>query len=92
MEHWICVTCGTQFAQSETPPPTCPICSDPRQYIGYEGQRWTTLATMRRDGFLDILPMRKRRGFPPSQVGVTVSLEVPSTIPSVFGLIPPPQS
>lgn len=41
---------------------------------------------------IDILPMRKRRGFPPSQVGVTVSLEVPSTIPSVFGLIPPPQS
>jgi rubrerythrin len=33
MEHWICVTCGTQFEQSETPPPACPICSDPHQYI-----------------------------------------------------------
>jgi hypothetical protein len=61
MEHWICVTCGTQFAQSETPPPTCPICSDPRQYIGYEGQCWTTLATMRRDGFHNVLKEHELR-------------------------------
>ena len=51
MEHWICVTCGMQFAESETPPATCPICSDPRQYIGYQGQRWTTLPKMRQDGY-----------------------------------------
>ncbi len=61
MEHWICVTCGTQFGQSETPPPACPICSDPRQYIGYEGQRWTTLAAMRRDGFHNVLKEHEPR-------------------------------
>jgi len=43
MEHWICITCGTQLTESEQPPRDCPICLDPRQYIGYEGQQWTTL-------------------------------------------------
>jgi hypothetical protein len=42
MTHWICVTCGTQFAASESEPPECPICVDPRQYVPDEGQRWTT--------------------------------------------------
>ncbi len=51
MEHWICRTCGTQFPPSEQPPTACPICSDERQYIGYEGQQWTTLAQMQRDGY-----------------------------------------
>jgi len=44
MEHPICVTCGTQFAADRgTPPDACPICTDPRQYVPPEGQRWTTL-------------------------------------------------
>lgn len=51
MEHWICTTCGTQFAASEQTPELCPICTDARQYIGYQGQQWTTLARMRQDGF-----------------------------------------
>lgn len=51
MNYWICVTCGTQFAQSEKEPTECPICRDQRQYVGQEGQRWTTLAAMRKDGF-----------------------------------------
>lgn len=51
MEYWICRTCGTQFAPSEQPPQVCPICSDERQYIGYDGQTWTTLAQMQQDGF-----------------------------------------
>jgi len=38
----ICETCGTQFAASAQPPSTCPICEDERQYIGWNGQRWTT--------------------------------------------------
>lgn len=50
MEHWICQTCGTQFTASEQPPETCPICCDQRQYIGYNGQQWTTLTQMRQDG------------------------------------------
>lgn len=47
--HSICVTCGTQFAATEREPEHCPICEDERQYIGHNGQRWTTLAAMQRD-------------------------------------------
>lgn len=43
MTHFICVTCGTQFAASETAPNGCPICLDERQYVGPGGQQWTTL-------------------------------------------------
>ena|SRR5712691_2759781 len=51
MEKWICKTCGTQFPASEKRPEGCPICLDERQYVGYNGQEWTTLAQMREDGF-----------------------------------------
>jgi len=46
--HPICVTCGTQFAASEGPPERCPICEDERQFVGWAGQEWTTLAELRR--------------------------------------------
>jgi glyoxylase-like metal-dependent hydrolase (beta-lactamase superfamily II) len=46
---FICVTCGTQFAPTETLPDRCPICEDERQYVGWEGQRWTTLAELSQD-------------------------------------------
>jgi glyoxylase-like metal-dependent hydrolase (beta-lactamase superfamily II) len=49
MEHFICVTCGTQYPASAEPPERCPICEDERQYIGWQGQRWTTLAALRQD-------------------------------------------
>jgi hypothetical protein len=39
---FICETCGTQFPDTEAPPPACPICLDERQYVGYGGQAWTT--------------------------------------------------
>jgi hypothetical protein len=39
----ICATCGTQFAAAGERPGGCPICLDPRQYVGYAGQSWTTL-------------------------------------------------
>jgi glyoxylase-like metal-dependent hydrolase (beta-lactamase superfamily II) len=47
MTAYVCVTCGTQFAESEEPPPACPICEDPRQYVPEDGQRWTTLEELR---------------------------------------------
>ncbi|MCC9075438.1 MBL fold metallo-hydrolase [Litorilinea aerophila] len=47
--NYICTTCGTQFAETDSPPDTCPICADERQYIGWEGQRWTTLAELQAD-------------------------------------------
>jgi hypothetical protein len=43
MERFICVTCGTQYAESADPPERCPICEDPRQYVPPGGQQWTTL-------------------------------------------------
>jgi hypothetical protein len=46
MTHFICVTCGTQYPDSDTPPAHCPICEDERQYIGHDGQQWTTLEAL----------------------------------------------
>jgi hypothetical protein len=43
MPAFICLTCGTQYPPSETPPATCPICTDERQYVPASGQSWTTL-------------------------------------------------
>ena len=47
MTHFVCVTCGTQFAAAEREPGGCPICRDERQYVGPGGQRWTTLGEYR---------------------------------------------
>src|SRR5690349_13686327 len=49
MPNFICVTCGVQYADTPTPPEHCLICEDERQYIGYDGQQWTTLEELRRD-------------------------------------------
>lgn len=49
MPHFICKTCGTQFAESESPPPECAICQDERQYVGWSGQQWTTLDGLRQN-------------------------------------------
>jgi hypothetical protein len=38
---YICETCGTQYAARERPPPSCRVCADDRQYVGWAGQRWT---------------------------------------------------
>ena len=51
MENYICKTCGAQYAASEGPPAKCIICEDERQYIGWNGQQWTTLAEMRAAGY-----------------------------------------
>jgi len=44
---YICRTCGVQFAPSEAPAQHCPICDDERQYVGWDGQQWTTLEDLR---------------------------------------------
>ena len=44
---FVCVTCGTQYPRSEKPPKGCPICEDERQYVGANGQEWTTLEALR---------------------------------------------
>ena len=40
----ICVQCGVQFPE---PRETCPVCSEQRQFVNWNGQEWTTLAEMR---------------------------------------------
>jgi hypothetical protein len=47
--HFICRTCGTQYPASSQPPQHCLICEDERQYIGFNGQQWTTLAELAED-------------------------------------------
>jgi glyoxylase-like metal-dependent hydrolase (beta-lactamase superfamily II) len=45
---FICTACGTQFAPSDEPPPSCPICDDERQYVPPGGQAWTSLPRLQR--------------------------------------------
>ena len=48
-ENFICVQCGTQFAESAQPPSRCPICKDERQFVRHAGQEWTTLEQLAAD-------------------------------------------
>ena len=43
----ICKTCGVQYAG---PREDCPICLDERQYVGWDGQNWTSLAELTGQG------------------------------------------
>lgn len=43
MPAWICQTCAVQYPDTAKPPKRCAICADERQYVGWEGQRWTTI-------------------------------------------------
>lgn len=47
MPNYICTTCGTQVAEAEQPPSECKICTDERQYVGWDGQQWTNLDGLR---------------------------------------------
>jgi Metallo-beta-lactamase superfamily len=40
-----------QYAAGEAPPERCAICEDERQYVGWQGQQWTTLDELRAEGF-----------------------------------------
>ncbi len=48
MPAFICTACGTEFPPSPSPPTTCPICADARQYVPAGGQGWTTLDELAR--------------------------------------------
>ena len=49
MTNYICATCGVQHADTDAPPEHCPICEDDRQYIGWKGQRWTSIPEMQKE-------------------------------------------
>src|SRR2546426_4446439 len=61
MTYYTCETCGVQLDDSKEPPSACPICTDDRQFVGWEGRRWTTLEKMRRHRFKNRVK-RVRRG------------------------------
>jgi len=46
---YMCQTCGTQFPPAAQPPQICPICEDERQYVGWQGQQWTTLEALQQN-------------------------------------------
>ena len=50
MPAFICRTCGVQQAASDAAPAQCDICTDERQYVPAEGQRWATLAELQAEG------------------------------------------
>ncbi|NNG17328.1 MAG: MBL fold metallo-hydrolase, partial [Gemmatimonadales bacterium] len=62
MQHYICATCGVQYPESASPPDQCVVCEDERQYVGWEGQEWTTL---------DALRGQYRNRFDPMEPGLT---------------------
>ena len=49
MTAYICVTCGVEYAPSDGPPDRCLICTDFRQYVPPDGQRWTNLERLREE-------------------------------------------
>jgi len=50
MPAWVCRTCGVQQAPTDQPPAACAICTDERQYVPPQGQRWGTLEELRAEG------------------------------------------
>jgi len=40
MPFWTCEQCGAQFPDSGTPPASCPVCDDERQFVNWNGQAW----------------------------------------------------
>ncbi|MBG0740106.1 hydrolase [Paeniglutamicibacter antarcticus] len=42
MTIWTCATCAIEHPDTDTPPVSCEICTDERQFVPAGGQRWTT--------------------------------------------------
>ncbi len=62
MERFVCATCGVQYPDSDTPPVSCPICEDPRQYVPEDGQKWTTIAELAESHSNEVRPDEELTG------------------------------
>lgn len=71
MTAWICRTCAVEYADTAEAPSSCPICSDERQYVRLDGQRWTTLDELRSTGHRGSLEEVE-----PGLTGISVEPEV----------------
>ncbi|OJX16707.1 MAG: MBL fold metallo-hydrolase [Devosia sp. 67-54] len=72
MNCFICTSCGTQFANSSTPPAHCPICDDDRQFNAGHMQEWTTHDALSRSHRLRIEDDDGVLGF-----GITPNFAIP---------------
>ncbi len=72
MPKYICVTCGTQYPESDQPPAHCPICADERQYVNPDGQQWTTLEALQTNRHMLIEPVERSLYHlkPESKIGI----------------------
>jgi hypothetical protein len=43
MPAFFCNSCGLQYAPSESPPRSCPLCDDERHLVSPGGQSWSTI-------------------------------------------------
>jgi glyoxylase-like metal-dependent hydrolase (beta-lactamase superfamily II) len=50
MDAFICRRCGVQYAPTEGPPDSCPICEDERETVAWDGQQWTTIGELIAEG------------------------------------------
>ena len=57
MTRYLCHACGVQYPESDEPPVRCLLCEDERQYVDWEGQRWTTLEELRQEHHNELLMM-----------------------------------
>jgi len=53
MPRFICRQCAARFPDMPTPPGECPICSDERQYVRWQGQDWLTPEQLAADHSVD---------------------------------------
>lgn len=51
MAVWVCLACGVEHPESDSPPATCAICLDERQYVPRSGQAWASLEQFTADGY-----------------------------------------
>ena len=51
MTIFSCSTCAIEHAESPTPPDSCAICSDERQFVPRSGQSWTTRDELESRGY-----------------------------------------
>lgn len=55
----ICTDCGTYFPNDKPIPEVCPVCTDDRQFVGPEGQTWTSQDKLRYKHNVLIKPIRE---------------------------------
>ncbi len=67
VEIWICPACGANHPLAESPPATCELCEDERQWVAPDGQHWTTMQHLAESGYHTVV-----RELEPGLTGVGV--------------------